>query len=147
TDSPGFFALPKQFGTLFLDEAGEIPLTVQAKLLRPLENREYVRLGEAHPHAILGRLVFATNCDLEAWCRPGTFRLDLLERMRGFLSPMLPFRQILAEDPEAMRCYVRAFIAAKIHRAALVDEWTERILASLRAKPAGHPWPGNLREL
>ena len=74
-DAAGFFGLPKAYGTLFLDEAGEIPRECQAKLLRPLENREYVPVGETRPRSSLGRLLFATHCDLEAMCREGTFRV------------------------------------------------------------------------
>src|SRR6185436_7365775 len=75
-DMPGFFGLAGQHGTLFLDEAGEIPLPVQAKLLRPFQNREYVPVGASRPLPIQGRLVFATNADLEAKCRKGEFRAD-----------------------------------------------------------------------
>ena len=86
-DVPGFFALPKAGGSLFLDEVGEIPEHVQVKLLRPLQNREYVPLGETRPHPLLGRLLFATHRDLEALCREGKIRRDLYERINGDARP------------------------------------------------------------
>jgi hypothetical protein len=76
-DSAGWFALPKEHETLFLDEIAELPEPGQAKLLRPLQNREYVPIGEKTPRKMLGRPVFATHKDLEAMIREGTFREDL----------------------------------------------------------------------
>ena len=145
-DAPGFFALAKRYGSLFLDEVGEIPEHLQAKLLRPFQNREYVPVGETQPREIQGRLIFATNRDLEARCREGKFRPDLLERMNGVHIHMPSLRQMLAEAPDEMRHYVRAFVAKKISPAR-VETWTESVLGSIGATRLGHPWPRNLREL
>lgn len=146
-DATGFFALAKRYGTLVLDEAGELPSHLQAMLLRPLQNRTHVRLGENEPREILGRLVFATNRDLEAMVHEGTFRRDLLERMKGIHIRMPSLRQILAEAPDELGYYVRAFIAKKGLSPARVEELTERMMRSLVATRRDYPWPGNLREL
>ena len=146
-DAQGCFALAREHGALFFDEAGEIPLHVQAKLLRPLQNREYVPLGETRPRPIPGQLVFATHRDLDALCREGKFRPDLHERMNGFHIHMPPLRQMLAEAPGELRRYVQAFVAAKIESPARVEAWTEGVMTAIRASRADYPWPRNLREL
>ncbi|MFO0762921.1 MAG: sigma 54-interacting transcriptional regulator [Byssovorax sp.] len=146
-DVPGYFALPGRHGTLFLDEIGELPEHVQAKLLRPLQNRAYIPLGETEPRPLLGRLVFATNRDIEAMCREGKFRSDLLERMNGVHIHMTSLRQLLAEAPEDLEHFVRAFIAAKIPGSALIDTWTANVLTTIHETRRGYLWPRNLREL
>jgi DNA-binding NtrC family response regulator len=147
TDEQGLFGLPKPYGSLFLDEVGEMPEHVQAKLLRPLQNREYVPIGETAPRPIHGRLIFATHRDLEARCREGSFRDDLFERMNGFPIQMPSLRQMLAEAPGELRAYVRAFVATKVARPDRVETWTERVVTSIQANRPGYAWPRNLREL
>lgn len=147
TDATGCFALPKQYGSLFLDEIGELPEHVQVKLLRPLQSREYVPVGETRPRKILGRHLFATHRDLDALCREGRFRPDLHERMNGVSIHMPPLRQMIAEAPEEMRYYVRWFVAAKIDDPERVEKWTERVVNAIAAKRIGDPWSRNLREL
>jgi DNA-binding NtrC family response regulator len=146
-DAEGCFDLPKEHGTLFLDEAGEIPEHVQVKLLRPLQNREHVPVGGTAPRKLAGRLVFATHRDLEAMCREGTFRRDLYERMNGFRIHMPPLREMIVEAPAEVRVYVRGFVARKIKSPDRVEEWTDRVTGAIEATRADHPWPGNLREL
>jgi DNA-binding NtrC family response regulator len=140
-DAPGFFALARRHGTLFLDEASQIPLHVQAKLLRPLQNRVYFPLGGTTPVPIQGRLLFASNKDLESMCREGTFHADLHERMNGLHVHMPPLR---AEEPEEIEARVRTLVAAQIRRPDKVEWWTAQVMASI---PKGHPWRGNMREL
>ncbi len=146
-DAPGYFALAGQHGTLFLDEAGEIPEHVQAKLLRPFQNREYVPVGELRPRKIQGRLLFATHRDLEALCKEGKFRPDLHERMNGFHVHMPSLRQMLAEAPGELVRYVRAFVAGKLEGPEHVERWTERVTSSIRATRSDYLWTRNLREL
>ena len=147
SDKIGLFALPKANGSLFLDEIGEIPGNVQAQLLRPLENREIVPIGETRPRPIQGRHIFATNNDLEAKCLAGEFREDLLERMNGVRIHMPPLREMLAEDPAELRRYVRGFVAEKLDDEGQRELWTERIVRYAAEELAGHPWTRNLREL
>jgi transcriptional regulator with AAA-type ATPase domain len=146
-DSPGFFGLPRANGSLLLDEVGEIPRHVQAKLLRPIQNREYTPVGDNHPREIQGRLMFATHRDLEIMCREDTFRPDLLERMNGAHVHMPSLGQILAEAPGELRTYVRAFVGKRIDPPEQAEAWTETVVASIHAQRPHHPWRRNLREL
>jgi DNA-binding NtrC family response regulator len=146
-DAPGFFALPEPHESLFLDEIGELPEHVQAKLLRPLENREIVPVGEQRPRPIHGRYIFGTNKDLEAMCHAGAFRSDLLERMNGVRIHMPPLRQMLAEDPRELEHFVRGFVAAELHDDPDAEAWVQRIVGHIVEEMPGHPWSRNLREL
>jgi hypothetical protein len=105
SNETGWFALPGEHGSLFLDEAGEFPWDVQAKLLRPLQNREIVPMGESRPQKVYGRPIFATHRNLEAMCLAGEFREDLLERMNGMHIHMPSLRQMMAEAPGELRGY------------------------------------------
>ncbi len=147
TDATGCFALPRAYGSLFLDEIGELPEHVQVKLLRPLQSRTYVPVGETRPRPILGRHLFATHRDLEALCREGKFRPDLLERMNGVTIHMPSLRQMIEEAPEELCGYVRWFVADKIEDPAQVEAWTERVVGTIHATRSGYAWPRNLREL
>jgi DNA-binding NtrC family response regulator len=144
---PGLLAMPKANGTLFIDEAGEIPLHVQVKLLRPFQSREFVPLGDVQPQKMQGRLVFATHRDMEALCQEDKFRPDLFERMNGVHVHMPAVRQLIAEAPWALREYARWFVAEKIDDPAQVDVWTDRVMAAIQRTRADYPWPRNFREL
>jgi transcriptional regulator with GAF, ATPase, and Fis domain len=146
-DLPGLFSLPKEFGTLFLDEFGELPEHLQVALLRPLQSREIVPLGDTHPHPILGRHVFATNRDLPALCEEGKFRADLYQRINAMQIHLPPLRQRLADAPKELEQLVEVSVRALIDEPASVARWTERVANSIRAKLFDYPWPGNLREL
>jgi DNA-binding NtrC family response regulator len=146
-DSLGFLGLPRPFGLLFLDEIGELLAHLQVKLLRPLQVREYVPIGATAPRPLHGRHVFATHRDLEALCREGKFRADLLERINGVPIHMPSLRHMVAEAPEEMRGYVQAFVAAKIADPAGLEVWTERVMGAIRTTRRGHRWTRNVREL
>lgn len=146
-DATGCLGLPQQHGSLFLDEIGELPEHVQVKLLRPLQSREYLPLGESRPRRLQGRQLFATHRDLEALCREGKFRADLLERMNGVPIRMPSLRQILAEAPEELPGYVRRFVADKFDDPGRVESWTARVVGSIEETRRGYAWPRNLREL
>ena len=131
-------------GTLFLDEIGEMPLALQTRLLRVLEEREVVRVGGTRPIAIHVRIISATHCDLEERVREGRFRADLFYRLAVLRLNLPPLRA----RPEDL---------------TLLAEWSlKNALAALgaRAHPnlhaeviacapllANHDWPGNVREL
>lgn len=130
-----------QGGTIFLDELGELPLSVQAKLLRVIDRREVIRLGGLRPRAIDVRFVSATNRDLEAECDRGAFRRDLLFRLNGICLEIPPLRERRAEIPEL----VVNFLAGAAQ--SLGRERPHTISArAMRALCAYH-WPGNIREL
>ena len=127
-------------GTLFLDEIAELPLTMQAKLLRVLESREVTRVGGLKTRSIDVRFVCATNRDLVSLVRSGAFRQDLYFRLNGISVLIPPLRQ---RRPE-IQPLARAFIAEACrdaNRSAL--SITEQALAALET----HSWPGNVREL
>ena len=127
-------------GTLFLDEIAEVPLPLQAKLLRFLESREYRPLGGVTTQRYDGRLVFATHRCLREEVAAGRFREDLLFRIEVFAIAMPPLRE-RREDIPGLVSEVLAQLAAKYGRSApLVRESdVERLSA--------HDYPGNIREL
>ena len=96
---------------------------------------------------IHGRIMCATNKDLEVECREGRFRPDVYERMNGVRVHMPELRRMLAEAPEEMRYYVRALVAAKVDHPERVEQWTERVMLSKRVVSGDFQWPRNLREL
>ncbi len=127
-------------GTLFLDELGELPLRVQTTLLRVLEDRAVLRLGETKPRPVDVRVLAATHRDLSREVAEGRFRQDLLYRVR-VARVRLP---ALRERREDLPMLVRAFLAE--HRSTTgkqIDAIADEAMAVL----LGYPWPGNVREL
>lgn len=139
TSHSGYFDEAAE-GTLFLDEIGELPLELQAKLLRVLENGEYQRVGETQTRKSLARIVAATNRDLRAEVRAGKFRADLYHRLSVLTVKVPPLRD-LGEDKHLLRDYFTAFYAKQIAQAPF----------SLDAKAQQcwleYDFPGNVREL
>ena len=127
-------------GTLFLDEVGDIPLEVQPKLLRALQEREFERLGSTRTKKVDVRLVAATNRDLEKMIASREFRSDLYYRLNVFPIRIPPLR----ERPEDIPLLVRYF-AQKYGRR--MEKRIESIPATVMKKLAGWQWPGNIREL
>jgi formate hydrogenlyase transcriptional activator len=127
-------------GTLFLDEAGDIPMEVQPKLLRVLQEREFERLGSTRTQRVDARIVAATNRDLERMIEDGSFRSDLYYRLSTFPITIPPLRE-RAEDIPALARHFTAQCARRLGRAvpAIPDAAME---ALVRWK-----WPGNIREL
>jgi len=127
-------------GTLFLDEVGEIPLELQGKLLRVLQEGEYSRVGEDTTHKVDVRIVAATNRDLEAEARAGRFREDLYYRLSVFPVRVPPLRERRG-DIEALALH---FTRTSGERLGLQGAELRR--ADLRAL-SDYDWPGNVREL
>ena len=127
-------------GTLFLDEVGEIPLTTQMKLLRVLEQREFLRLGGSHAIHVDVRVIAATNKPLRQLVEEGTFRSDLFYRL-NVLSIQLP---PLRDRPEDVPHLVRKFIT---DYSAEHDRTFHGISADAMKLLMEYPWPGNVREL
>jgi formate hydrogenlyase transcriptional activator len=127
-------------GTLFLDEVGDIPLELQAKLLRVLQEQEFERLGSNRTHKVDVRLIAATHRDLCAMIRQSTFREDLYYRMRVFPIHVPPLRQRAEDIPEL----ARHFTAACAQR---MNKRIDHIPAETLDAMARYPWPGNIREL
>lgn len=127
-------------GTLFLDEIGELPLELQPKLLRVLENNEFQRIGETHSRKTAARIVAATNRDLKKEVREGRFRADLYHRLSVFTISVPPLRELGADRLHLFEHFCTLYSAQTGLPAFQLDqETTARLLA--------YPFPGNMREL
>jgi len=127
-------------GTVLLDEVGEMPIEIQAKLLRVLEERQVLRIGGTKPRAINVRLLSATNRNLEAEVEAGAFRRDLYFRLNSISVQIPPLRERIAEiEPLARRFVLLA--AERLGVAA--PEIDPAVFDRLRSRR----WPGNIREL
>jgi transcriptional regulator with GAF, ATPase, and Fis domain len=127
-------------GTLFLDEVGEIPLPLQARLLRVLQEREFERLGSTRPLKVDVRLIAATNRDLEKAIREGTFREDLFYRLNVISLSLPPLRE-RREDIPLLASHFAALFSRRLGRR--VAGFTPEARACLLR----YAWPGNVREL
>jgi two-component system NtrC family response regulator len=127
-------------GTLFLDEIGELPKSLQPRLLRVLESGEIRRVGDSHPITVDVRVVCATHRSLEEMVAAGTFREDLLFRINTFEVAIPPLRERLDDLPSLVNHFIRKARPQTPAEAVVVDP---EVLAVLSA----HRWPGNIREL
>ena len=123
-------------GTLFLDEIGDMPIEVQGKLLRVLDQRRVAALGSKVEEEVDFRIICATNADLQQLIQDGRFRQDLFFRLRVSVVQMPPLRQRPSDIPLLVRHFVREAVGYDL----TLDPETERALAA-------YPWPGNVREL
>jgi NtrC-family two-component system response regulator AlgB len=127
-------------GTLLLDEIGDLPLSLQPKLLRFLQDMEYERLGDPATRKADVRVIAATNRELESEVNAGRFREDLFYRLNVIQIAIPPLRE-RPGDVETLAVRLLAFYG-KVHHRSFAG-FTEEALKALRR----HPWPGNLREL
>lgn len=133
-----------QRGTLFLDEIGEMPLPLQTRLLRVLEEREVTRVGGTQPIPIDVRIVCATHCDLDQRIRDGGFRADLFYRLGVLRLTLPPLRERRDDQIElAAWCLKNALAALGVRPTGNL----QAELIGCTALLAGHDWPGNVREL
>ena len=127
-------------GTLFLDEIGDIPLPLQAKLLRVLQEQEFERLGSSYTRHVDVRIVAATNQDLADLVTAKQFRIDLYYRLNVFPIDLPPLRQRVEDIPTLVAHFVQKF-AERMSKRIL------RISKDGMAALLGYSWPGNIREL
>ena len=127
-------------GTLFLDEVGDIPLELQAKLLRVLQEQEFERLGSNRTHKVDVRLIAATHRDLPAMVKQGTFREDLYYRMKVFPIRMPALRQRTEDIPKLVRHFTEVY-------ARRMNKKIEEIPSETMDALVRYRWPGNVREL
>ncbi|MFT4174815.1 MAG: nitric oxide reductase transcriptional regulator NorR [Rhodocyclaceae bacterium] len=139
SDRPGRFEAAEG-GTLFLDEVGELPLAIQAKLLRTLQNGEVQRLGADRPRRVDVRVVAATNRNLSAHVREGLFRADLYHRLSVYPIPIPPLR----ERGNDILLLAGRFLEQNRARLGLRSL---RLSRGAQAALLHYPWPGNVREL
>lgn len=138
---PGKFELADK-GSIFLDEIGELPLTMQAKLLRVLQEKEVERLGSRKPRVVDFRVIAATNKDLEKRVREGYFRADLYYRLNVISIKLPPLTEMKADIP----LLVEHFLSKLKHGASppgRAPEVPPEVLSAF----LGYDWPGNVREL
>ena len=127
-------------GTLFLDEVGDMPLEVQPKLLRTLQEHTYERLGSARTKNVDARLLAATNCDLEQMIEEKQFRSDLYYRLNVFPIRIPPLRERTEDIPLLIRHFTQKYARKMNKRIDTIPESTMRKLQRWS-------WPGNVREL
>jgi formate hydrogenlyase transcriptional activator len=135
----GRFELAHQ-GTLFLDEVGDIPLELQPKLLRVLQEQEFERLGSTKTIHVDVRLVAATNRDLAAMVADGCFRSDLYYRLNVFPLVLPPLRERRDDIPPLVRHFTQRFARRMGRRIESIPSAAMEVLVR-------YPWPGNIREL
>ena len=127
-------------GTVFLDEIGELPVGLQVKFLRVLENGEFLRVGSSTPRKVDARVIAATNKDLETEVRRGNFRPDLFYRLRSVNIRVPPLRDRRDDIPIFIHEFARQIsVKNKIPFAGITDEAMDLL--------RGYHWPGNVREL
>jgi transcriptional regulator with GAF, ATPase, and Fis domain len=138
-DRAGRFELADR-GTLFLDEVGDIPLDLQAKLLRVLQEGEYERVGEERTRKANVRVIAATNRDLEEDIRAGRFRGDLYYRLSTFPILVPPLRERGDDVMTLSRHFLTLYARSPAQRELTIEKEQERMLRA-------YDWPGNVREL
>src|SRR4029077_5190048 len=135
----GRFDLANQ-GTLFLDEVRDIPLALQPKLLRVLQEQEFERLGSTQTHRVNVRLVAATNRDLTEMVKRGQFRSDLYYRLNVFPVLLPPLRERREDIPALVTHFVEMFCRGMVKK---IEHIPPETMFALRS----YSWPGNVREL
>ena len=139
SDRPGLFE-QAEGGTLFLDEIGELPLLMQTKLLRVLQEREFKRVGDAQTRKADVRIISASNRDLESQVREGSFREDLFYRLNVVQLVMPPLRERIEDIPLLVEYFCRKYQASGQTAPATITPGALKALMN-------HPFPGNIREL
>lgn len=127
-------------GTLFLDEIGEMQLELQAKLLRVLENGEFIALGDTKTKKVNVRIIAATNRDLQIEIKEGKFRQDLFYRLAVFQIELPALRDRMKDVPILAETFLKTFAAKTNKRISSID-------AAAIQKLQQHNYPGNIREL
>ncbi len=127
-------------GTLFLDEVGDIPLPLQPKLLRVLQEQEFERLGSGRTHQVDVRLVAATHRNLVEMVKRNEFRSDLYYRLNVFPVPLPPLRARREDIPALVEHFVEIY-------ARRMGKQIDRVSPETMSELTSYPWPGNIREL
>ncbi len=138
-DRPGLFE-QAEGGTLFLDEIGELPLLMQTKLLRVLQEREFKRVGDVQTRKADVRIISASNRNLEGQVKEGSFREDLYYRLNVVQLVMPPLRERIEDIPLLIEYFCRKFQTVGQPASATITPGALKMLMN-------HPFPGNIREL
>jgi transcriptional regulator with AAA-type ATPase domain len=146
-DRDGLFTTAGDFGTVFLDEIGEVSESTQIKLLRLLQSGEYQRVGDNRPAHFTGKIIAATHKDLAAAMKAGRFREDFYYRLCGDQVHTAALKDILHDRPEELTTSVH-YICTKLFGPEGSIKLSPRVLDTLqRDVPDTYNWPGNFREL
>jgi transcriptional regulator with GAF, ATPase, and Fis domain len=127
-------------GSIFLDEIGDLPLELQPKLLRVLQEGEFERIGSSRSRKVDVRVIAATHHDLEAAVDAGTFRADLFYRISVFPIALPPLRERQSDIPALVWYFIQ-------QRAALLHRHIREVPESVMQALQSYDWPGNVREL
>jgi len=127
-------------GTLFLDELGELPIELQPKLLRAIQEREVERLGSSHATRVDVRIVAATNQNLEQMLSERRFRMDLYYRLKVFPLTLPPLRERIGDIPLLVDHFVRSYAR---RQGKSIEFVSDEVMAAIET----YSWPGNIREL
>jgi formate hydrogenlyase transcriptional activator len=127
-------------GTIFLDEIGELPVELQPKLLRAIQEREFERLGSSQPTRVDVRIVAATNRNIEQMVSEGRFRMDLYYRLNVFPITIPPLRERVGDIPLFVNHFLRVFAS---RQGKSIESVADNVMAAL----VRYHWPGNIREL
>lgn len=152
-DRVGWFEKCRRGHAVFLDELGELDPSVQVRLLRVLQNREFYRVGETEPHKFEGRVLAATNRDLSALIEAGAFREDLYFRLCSDVVTTPSLREQLDDSPDelpSLTRYVAERCLGKKAAAEYVENLSSATLRWIERSPEmgqDYAWPGNFREL
>jgi PAS domain S-box-containing protein len=136
---PGKLELAHE-GTLFLDEVGELPLELQVKLLRALQERQFYRVGGTEPIRVNTRIIAATNRQLEAMIADGRFREDLYYRLHVFSIEIPSLRERREDIPELVQIFLQEYSTAQ-------NQPVPRVLPEVMQPLLHYNWPGNIRQL
>ena len=147
-DRKGYLETCKPWGTIFLDEIGEINSEVQIKLLRVLQTRSFQRIGEVKPLTFRGKIIAATNRDLHEACRKEHFRYDVYYRLCADTIATVPLRRLIDGRADELRLFVQVLalriIGDEREAEIFAEESMRWILDNLGVE---YQWPGNVREL
>jgi len=130
-------------GTLFLDEVGTMPMALQMKMLRVLQEREFERIGENRTIKVDVRIVAATNADLMKMVKEGTFREDLYYRLNVIAVHLTPLRERPDDIPPLVQNFIQKFSA----RLPAPDSRLPTVSQDAMRRLMAHAWPGNVRQL
>ena len=146
-DRAGWLEVCPEGGAVFLDEIGEMDVSLQVKLLRVLQTRTFHRLGESRPRSFSGKIIAATNRDLVEEMEAGRFRRDFYYRLCSDVIVTPSLHEQLADSPQELPRLV-GFIARRLVGDAQAEELTAEVLEVVEKQLSPtYPWPGNFREL
>ncbi|MDH5672512.1 MAG: sigma 54-interacting transcriptional regulator [Myxococcales bacterium] len=145
-DRRGWLEACARHGTVFLDEIGELEPSIQVKLLRVLQTRQFARVGATELRHFEGKLIAATNRDLAAEMRAGRFREDFYYRLCADAIETPALSDQLRERPEDLRLFVRSLVARLVPEEQC-GELVDDVVGFVESELAGYHWPGNVREL